>query len=62
MSCASLLPDPPPSLDGERARELAAQTEMVLTRQRHELETAIAQALGQIPAPLRGVVRGMLGL
>jgi len=62
MCTADLLPDPPPSLDGKRARELAAQTEEVLARQRRELEAAIAEAFEQVPAPLRGVVRRALGM
>jgi len=62
MRAADLLPDPPPSLDGKRAGELAAQTEAMLARQRRELETAIAEAFEQVPAPLRGVVRRALGV
>ncbi|HYB23245.1 MAG TPA: hypothetical protein VED41_05575 [Solirubrobacteraceae bacterium] len=62
MRTADLLPDPPPSLDDKRAGELAAQTEAVLARQRRELEAAITEALEQVPAPLRGVVRRALGM
>jgi hypothetical protein len=51
------LPDPPASLDSERAGRLTAQTRAALRRQRLELAAAIDQALAHIPAPLRGVVR-----
>jgi hypothetical protein len=56
------LPEPPPSLDGERARELTALTADVLARQRAELTTSLELSLRQVPAPLRGIVRRLLGL
>ncbi len=56
------LPDPPPSLDAERAAQLTAQTEAALGDQREELAVAIERAFEHIPWPLRGAVRRMLGL
>jgi hypothetical protein len=55
------LPDPPASLDSERAAELTAQTMAALRRQRRELAVSIDEAFEYIPAPLRGAVRRALG-
>jgi hypothetical protein len=56
------LPDPPASLDPKRAAELRTQTEAALRRQRSELASALERALEQIPRPLRGAVRRVVGL
>jgi hypothetical protein len=56
------LPDPPASLDSERAAELSAVTEAALRRQRSELSRALERALDHIPRPLRGTVRRVVGL
>jgi hypothetical protein len=58
---ADSLPDPPPSLDSERAAELSAHTKAALRRQRRELATSIDKAFKHIPWPLRGAVRRALG-
>lgn len=57
---ADRLPDPPASLERERAAELSAQTEAALLRQRRELAAAIDRAFEHVPAPLRGAVRRVL--
>jgi hypothetical protein len=54
------LPDPPASLDRERAAELSAHVQAALLRRRRELEAAIDDAFEQIPAPLRPVARRIL--
>ena len=56
------LPDPPASLDDERAAQLSAATETALRRQRRERGEALARALDHIPRPLRGAVRRVVGL
>jgi hypothetical protein len=56
------IPDPPRSLDEERATELTATTEDALRRQRRALAASLAHALDHIPRPLRGTVRRALGL
>jgi hypothetical protein len=55
------LPDPPASLDGERAAELTAHAEAALRRQRRELAASIDKVFEHIPWPLRGAVRRVLG-
>jgi hypothetical protein len=56
------LPDPPASLDDEHAAELSAATEAALRHQRRELGEALRRALEDIPWPLRGAVRRVVGL
>jgi hypothetical protein len=58
---ADRLPDPPASLDSERAAELTAHTEAALRGQRRELAASIDKAFEHIPWPLRGAVRRVLG-
>jgi hypothetical protein len=58
---AASLPDPPPSLDRERAAELGGHAEAALLRRRRELDAAIELAFAQVPAPLRRVARRILG-
>jgi hypothetical protein len=54
-------PAPPPSLDAEHAAALSAYTLAALRNQRSELAASLEEAFAQIPAPLRGAVRRMLG-
>jgi hypothetical protein len=56
------LPDPPRSLEREHAAALRAHTEAAFERQRRELAESLEAALGQIPWPLRGAVRRVMGL
>jgi hypothetical protein len=58
---ADHLPDPPASLDSERAAELTVHTKAALRRQRRELATSVDKAFKHIPWPLRGAVRRALG-
>jgi hypothetical protein len=55
------VPDPPASLDSERAAELTAQTRAALRHQRRQLAAAIEKAFEHIPRPLRGAIRRALG-